>query len=103
MQSNYVLASKYFDSTLAEMDPKLREFRTIKKKRDNLEDVIKYEGVAYKNDSILRLSQMTPAAKLDYFKDYTSGLRAQLEADDAQAVLPAKQCQPMQNLPPAQA
>ncbi|SLJ92526.1 Tetratricopeptide repeat-containing protein [Salegentibacter salarius] len=88
-QSNYVLASKYFDSTLAEMDPKLREFRTIKKKRDNLEDVIKYEGVAYKNDSILRLSQMTPAAKLDYFKDYTSGLRAQLEADDAKAVLPA--------------
>jgi tetratricopeptide (TPR) repeat protein len=87
-RSNYLAASKYFDSTLAEMDPQLREFRSIKKKRNNLEDVIKYEGIAYKNDSILRLSQMTPAAKLDYFKDYTTDLRAQLEADNAEAVLP---------------
>ncbi|WP_232804640.1 type IX secretion system periplasmic lipoprotein PorW/SprE [Salegentibacter maritimus] len=86
--SKYVLASKYFDSTLAEMNPKLREFRTIKKKRDNLEDVIKYEGIAYKNDSILRLSQMTSAAQLDYFKDYTSNLRTRLEADETASILP---------------
>ncbi|WP_037318390.1 hypothetical protein [Salegentibacter sp. Hel_I_6] len=86
--SNYVLASKYFDSTLTEMDPQLREFRAIKKKRDNLEDVIRYEDVAYKNDSILRLSQMTPAAQLDYFKNYTTDLRAKLEADNNAAAMP---------------
>jgi tetratricopeptide (TPR) repeat protein len=28
-RSKYLLASKYFDSTLTEMDPRLREFRTI--------------------------------------------------------------------------
>jgi len=82
-RSKYLLASKYFDSTLTEMDPRLREFRTIKKKRDNLEDVIKYEGIAYKNDSILRISQMTPAAQLDYFEDYTTGLRNKMETDAA--------------------
>ena len=87
-RSNYVLASKYFDSTLAEMDPQLREFRTIKKKRDNLEDVIRYEDVAYKNDSILQLSQMTPAAQLEYFKSYTTDLRAKLEADNNAAAMP---------------
>ncbi len=57
-RTDYLAASKYFDSTLAEMDPQLREFRTIKKKRENLEDVIRYEDIAYKNDSILQLSQM---------------------------------------------
>ncbi|WP_072877744.1 type IX secretion system periplasmic lipoprotein PorW/SprE [Salegentibacter echinorum] len=82
-RSNYTLASKYYDSTLTEMDPRLREFRTIKKKRDNLEDVIKYEGIAYKNDSILQLSQMTPAEQLDYFEDYTTGLRNKMEVDAA--------------------
>ncbi|MBZ9630885.1 hypothetical protein LB465_08845 [Salegentibacter sp. LM13S] len=87
-RSNYLAASKYYDSTLAEMDPQLREFRTIKKKRDNLEDVIKYEGIAYKNDSILQLSQMMPAEQLDYFKNYTTDLRAKLEADENAAVMP---------------
>ncbi|MBZ9730473.1 hypothetical protein LB467_12325 [Salegentibacter sp. JZCK2] len=87
-RSNYLTASKYFDSTLAEMDPQLREFRSIKKKRDNLEDVIKYEGVAYKNDSILQLSQMMPAEQLDYFTNYTTDLRAKLEADRNAASMP---------------
>lgn len=87
-RSNYLTASKYFDSTLAEMDPQLREFRSIKKKRDNLEDVIRYEEVAYKNDSILQLSQMMPAEQLDYFKNYTTDLRARLEADKNAAAMP---------------
>jgi tetratricopeptide (TPR) repeat protein len=88
-RNNYILASKYFDSTLAEMDPQLREFRTIKKKRENLEDVIKYEAIAFKNDSILRLSKMTPDAQLDYFKEFTKDLRIQLEDDVVETVLPS--------------
>ncbi|SKB34665.1 Tetratricopeptide repeat-containing protein [Salegentibacter salinarum] len=87
-RTDYLAASKYFDSTLAEMDPQLREFRTIKKKRDNLEDVIRYEDIAYKNDSILQLSQMMPAEQLDYFKNYTTDLRAKLEADNDAVAIP---------------
>ncbi|WP_243729605.1 tetratricopeptide repeat protein [Salegentibacter sp. 24] len=88
-RNNYILASKYYDSTLAEMDPQLREFRTIKKKRENLEDVIKYEAIAFKNDSILRLSKMTPDAQLDYFKEFTKDLRIQLEDDVDGTLLPS--------------
>ncbi|PRX48127.1 protein involved in gliding motility SprE [Salegentibacter salegens] len=102
-QSNYVLASKYFDSTLAEMDPQLREFRTIKKKRDNLEDVIKYEDVAYKNDSILQISQMMPAEQLDYFKNYTTDLRTKLEADNNAVAMPVNLPAIASRQPPASA
>ncbi|MBO2543698.1 hypothetical protein J0871_04645 [Salegentibacter sp. BDJ18] len=102
-RSNYLAASKYFDSTLAEMDPKLREFRTIKKKRGNLEDVIKYEDIAYKNDSILRLSHIMPAEQLDYFKNYTTDLRAKLEADNSAATMPVNLPAIESRQPPASA
>ena len=51
--AKYVMAEKYFDSTLVYLQPRTREFNLITKKRANLEDVIKYEGIAQRNDSII--------------------------------------------------
>ncbi|WP_373057257.1 hypothetical protein [Zunongwangia sp. H14] len=73
--SNYRAASLYFDSTLANMSPRLREFRSISKKRDNLEDIIQYEDIAEKNDSILSLANMTQEERIAYFSSYTNKLK----------------------------
>ena len=51
--AKYPIAGKYYDSTLVKLKERTREFRKIKKKRINLDDVIKYETIAQQNDSIL--------------------------------------------------
>ncbi|MGY5851247.1 type IX secretion system periplasmic lipoprotein PorW/SprE [Salegentibacter sp. F14] len=73
-------ASKYYDSTLAVMSPQLREYRTIKKKRENLEDVILYEESLARNDSILRLSSLPPDEQLKYFTAHIDNLRKKADA-----------------------
>ncbi len=77
-KAKYVTAGKYFDSTLAVLEPRSREHKLISKKRDNLEDVIKYEGIAQRNDSILKLAKMSSSDKEAYFNDYISKMK---EAD----------------------
>ncbi len=79
--AKYRDASKYYDSTLAVMSPRLREYRTIKKKRDNLEDVILYEESLARNDSILRLSSMLPDEQLEYFTAHIEDLKTKAESD----------------------
>ena len=75
-RANYQDAGKYFDSTLTYMSPELLEFRTIKKKRENLEDVIKYENMAEETDSILYLASLSEDEQIAYFTDYTDKLKA---------------------------
>ncbi|MGM0933621.1 MAG: tetratricopeptide repeat protein [Bacteroidota bacterium] len=79
--AKYRDASKYYDSTLAVMSPRLREYRTIKKKRDNLEDVILYEESLARNDSILMLSSMLPDEQLEYFTAHIEDLKTKAESD----------------------
>jgi TolA-binding protein len=77
--AEYVKAGKYYDSTLVQLKPRTREFNLIKKKRENLEDVIKYEGIAKKNDSIISLYSMSDSAKRIYFENYILELKKQEE------------------------
>ena len=58
-EANYERAGKYYDSTLVYLEPRTREYYRIKKKRDNLADVIKYEGIARVNDSILYVTGLS--------------------------------------------
>jgi tetratricopeptide (TPR) repeat protein len=74
-QAEYRTAGSYYDSTLQRLVENTRDHRQIKRKRDNLEDVIKYEDIAFKNDSILSLVAMSESERLAYFTDYTSKLR----------------------------
>lgn len=73
--AKYVVAGKYYDSTLVQLEPRSREHRFIKKKRENLVDVIKYEGIATRNDSILNVYAMSDADKITYYDDYISKLK----------------------------
>lgn len=74
-RAKYVLAGKYFDSTLTELNSKSREFKLISKKRENLDDVIKFEGIALRNDSILKISNLSKEGKEKYFNDYIVNLK----------------------------
>ncbi len=87
-RANYQMAGKYFDSTLTYMSPELLEFRTIKKKRENLEDVIRYEQIAEQTDSILKLAAMSGEEQLAYFTDYTTKLKEKAIEDLEQGELP---------------
>ena len=80
-RAEYQTAGAYYDSTLVKMRPNTLEYRRLKKKRDNLDDVIQYELVAATNDSILNLVNMTAEERLAYFTEYTDTLRAQAIQD----------------------
>lgn len=77
----YTEAGAYYDSTLSFMEPNTLVYRRTQKKRDNLEDVIKYEGIAQVTDSIIRLTNMSEAERLAYFTEYTDALRNKVIAD----------------------
>jgi tetratricopeptide (TPR) repeat protein len=77
----YKTAGLYYDSTLIFLTPRTREHRLIQKKRDNLEDVIKYEAIANANDSIIRIYKMSVPAQEAFFQTYIDGLIAQKELD----------------------
>jgi len=74
-RAKYVTAGKYFDSTLVNLKPRTREFNLIKKKRENLEDVIKYEGIAQRNDSIISLYKMSNEDKVAYFEKHIEKIK----------------------------
>lgn len=78
---DYRNAGAYYDSTLTNLDEGTRQWRRIKKKRENLDDVIKYEDIAFENDSILHLVNMTEAQQLSYFSIYTTQLKQQAVED----------------------
>ncbi len=80
----YKFAGAYYDSTLTNLDEGTRQWRRIKKKRENLDDVIKYEDIAFENDSVLQLVNMTEAQQLSYFSIYTTQLK-QMAVEDSLA------------------
>jgi tetratricopeptide (TPR) repeat protein len=77
----YKNAGAYYDSTLSQLEANSREWRRITKKREKLDDVIKYEDIATTNDSIIRIANMSESERLTYFTDYTERLKAKAIAD----------------------
>ena len=77
--AKYLTAGKYFDSTMVHLKPRTREFNLIKKKRENLEDVIKYEAIAQTNDSIISLYSMSGADRTAYFEKHIDKLKKEEE------------------------
>lgn len=78
--SKYSLAGSYYDSTLLYLKENTKPFRAIKRKRDNLEDVIYYESIAQENDSILSVVAMSDTEKETYFQSYIESLKSEAEA-----------------------
>lgn len=87
----YKSAGDYYDSTLTFLEPNTRTWRRVKKKRENLEDVIKYEDIATLNDSVLRLANMSESQQLAFFTEYTSKLKQKAIEDSIAAIKLEKQ------------
>jgi hypothetical protein len=86
-EAKYPITGKYFDSTLVHLKPRSREFRFIKKKRENLDDVIKYEGIANRNDSVINVFKMSELDRIAYYEKYIFKLKKE---DNLKKMLAAK-------------
>lgn len=75
--AEYLKAGKYYDSTLTKLNDRTREYRAIAKKRQNLDDVIKYEAISKSNDSILYVVGLSDEAKNEYYLKHIEKLKAQ--------------------------
>lgn len=85
---DYREAGKYYDSTLTRLAENTKRYRTIKRKRDNLDDVIYYEGIAQTTDSILTIVNLSEADKLAYFENFVEQLQNKdLEQKEKQEAL----------------
>lgn len=82
-EAKFLDASKYYDSTLVFLNVKTREYRNLKKRREDLNDVIYYEGIAKENDSILYVLGLSEEEKLGYYKKYVTNLEKQDKIDEA--------------------
>ncbi|WP_199732243.1 type IX secretion system periplasmic lipoprotein PorW/SprE [Flavobacterium macacae] len=77
--AKYSLAGQYYDSTLVRLDARTREHKAIKKKRENLVDVIKYEAIAQNNDSILHIVALSEPGKNKFFEEVIARLKKEDE------------------------
>jgi len=85
--SEYSKAGSYYDSTLLSLKDNSKSYRAIKRKRDNLEDVIYYESISRDNDSILSLVALSDTDKEAYFQTYIESLKLAEEASEKGAAL----------------
>ncbi|MFD2542872.1 tetratricopeptide repeat protein [Lacinutrix gracilariae] len=79
--AEYKSAGDYYDSTMTNMVQNSKPYRVIKRKRDNLEDVIYYEDIAKNNDSILKLVALPKEDKIAYFEQYIEKLKEAAEKE----------------------
>ncbi|MDH3321759.1 MAG: tetratricopeptide repeat protein, partial [Flavobacteriaceae bacterium] len=88
--NNFKTSGSYYDSVLQiPIDQNTKRVRKIIRKRESLNDVIYYEGIVKRNDSILSISGMTEAAQISYFQNYIDLLKAEDEAEAARKELAA--------------
>ncbi|WP_202619556.1 tetratricopeptide repeat protein [Flagellimonas algicola] len=85
-QDAYKTSGAYYDSTLTNLVVNTKEHRRIKKKLDNLEDVIKYEDIVQYADSVITLYEMPEAERKAYFEELIAELKRKDE-EAAQAEL----------------
>ena len=77
--SNYTSAGVYYDSTLANYQKRTKPYRAVKKRLDNLKDVILYESIVKVNDSILELVSLPENELISYFDNYIKTIKFKSE------------------------
>jgi tetratricopeptide (TPR) repeat protein len=93
--AEYPAAAKYYDSTLVKLNNKTREFGKIQKIRSNLDEVILYEALAKRNDSILNVVAMNSTDRMAYFEKYIVTLQ---EKDEVKRLLEEKNKAKQENI-----
>ena len=93
--TDYSTAAKYYDSTLVKLDIKTREYIRIKKVRKDLDEVIAFELIAKRNDSILNVVSMSEPDRILYFEDYIAKLK---KSEEAKKILEEEQKDKLANI-----
>lgn len=94
-KAKYPMAAKYYDSTLTKLNQKSREHIHIAKVRKDLDDVILYEAIAKRNDSIIKVFSMSDPERVSYFEDYIVKLK---KVDEEKRIAYEKQLQIQKNI-----
>ena len=81
--TNYKSAGAYYDSTMTKLKLNSKEYRFFRKKKDNLEDVIAYEDMAKRNDSILKVLNYSDDERITYFEKHITVLKEKEAAEEA--------------------
>ncbi|WP_339711065.1 hypothetical protein [uncultured Kriegella sp.] len=79
-QNSYRAAGAYYDSVLGNLPENTKKFRDVKRKLDNLEDVIHYEDVVHYADSVITLYKMNPDERVAYFENHIAEVKRVDEA-----------------------
>lgn len=79
--SLYADAGEYYDSTMTNLVVDSKPYRVIKRKRENLDDVIYYEAIAKVNDSILNLVNLSDSDRVAYFEAFVEDLKIKAEEE----------------------
>ena len=93
--TDYSTAAKYYDSTLVKLDVKTREHIRITKVRKDLDDVIGFESIAKRNDSILNVVAMSDTDRVAYYEAYIDKLK---KSDEEKRLLTEKQKEIQKNI-----
>jgi tetratricopeptide (TPR) repeat protein len=78
-QSMFVKAGKYYDSAVVNYIERTKEHRLVTKKRNNLDDVILYEGRRRYADSIFKVLAMSSEQQVSYYQEYIDRLKVEEE------------------------
>jgi tetratricopeptide (TPR) repeat protein len=78
-EAKYPIAANYYDSTLVKLDLKTREYLQIQKIRKDLDEVILYEALASRNDSIINVVSLPESGRIMYFENYIEKLKKEDE------------------------
>ncbi len=73
--NKYKVAGAYYDSVLTNLQENTKKYRSIKKKLDNLEDVVAYEDVVQYADSVITLFRMSKEERITYFENYIAEIK----------------------------
>ena len=77
----YKVAGAYYDSTLTQLKQNTKDYRRIKKKRDNLDEVIYYEDEAATTDSLLTILNLNEEERIAYYEKYIEDLKIREEEE----------------------
>lgn len=83
--NSYKNAGAYYDSVLTNVPENTKKYRTVKKKLDNLEDVIKYEDVVHYADSVITVYDMPKDKQIAYYGNYIEELKKAKEEEEKKA------------------
>jgi len=91
-EKNYVTSGKYYDSIInLSKNKDTKKLRQITRKRNKLNDVILYDGLAQRDDSILRVTSLDSSAQINLFKNHIAYLKARKKDSIKQVLIKLQQ------------